>query len=45
MIVADHDYVLKDLASYPVSGMINVNHENTSVRLAGLRAEFSNTRP
>jgi hypothetical protein len=45
MRMADHGLVLKDLASYPASGMTNGNCEDPSVRIAGIWAEIFDLRP
>jgi hypothetical protein len=43
--MTDHDFMLKDLASYLVLGMTNEDHKNISVRIAGLWAKGFSLRP
>jgi hypothetical protein len=43
--MTDHDFVLKVFSLYPVHGMTNEVHKNTSVRLTALWDKFLNPRP
>lgn len=40
-----HEFMLKDVPSYPVPGMTNKSHENISDRIASLWMGFLNPRP
>jgi hypothetical protein len=45
MRMAVHDLVLKDFAPYSVPRTTNENHENISVWIASLWAQFLDPRP
>jgi hypothetical protein len=38
--MTDHDFLMKDLITYPLPGITNEDHKHTSVRTAGLQTRF-----